>query len=38
MKFLVLRHLEVNRLSQEVIRVVMAQPKYSDKLKAGGQT
>jgi muconolactone delta-isomerase len=37
MKFLVLWHLEVNRLSQEAIRAVMAQPEYGNKLKADGK-
>lgn len=37
MKFLVLWHLEVSRLGQEVVRAVMAQPRYADKLKADGK-
>jgi muconolactone delta-isomerase len=37
MKFLVLWHLEVSRLSPEVVRAVMAQPQYAEKLKAEGK-
>ena len=37
MKFLVLWHLEVSRLSQEVILGVVAQREYGDKLKADGK-
>jgi muconolactone delta-isomerase len=37
MKFLVLWHLEVSRLGQDVVRAVMAQPQYADKLKTDGK-
>lgn len=37
MKFLVLWHLEVARLSPEVIGAVLDQPKYAKKLEAEGK-
>lgn len=37
MKFLVLWHLEPARLTQDVVRAVLGQPKYAEKLEADGK-
>ena len=37
MKFLVLWHFEVARLGADVVRAVMEQPKYAQKLEAEGK-
>jgi muconolactone delta-isomerase len=37
MKFLVLWHLEVGRLNQEVMRAVLNQPSYAKKLESEGK-
>ncbi len=37
MKFLVLWHFQTGTLSPEVVRAVMAQPKYAEKLEKDGK-
>lgn len=37
MKFLVLWHLDVARLTQEVVQAIMEQPNYGKKLEAEGK-
>ena len=37
MKFLVLWHFDISRLTAEVVRAIAEQPKYGEKLEKGGK-